>query len=356
MKIAPLMHVMKQSPIIDPMLVHTGQHYDDKLSKVFFDELDIPRPQINLEVGSGSREEHLTKIMAAFKPIVDAEKPDLVLVVGDVNSTLACARVAADKGIPVAHVEAGLRSFDASMPEEINRVETDKLSDFLFVTEESGITNLKQEAVKGKSFFVGNVMIDTLVKSLEKAKQSKILNDFPITPKNFAVGTFHRPSNVDTFDSLSRILRIISAICSRIPFILPLHPRTKAALNNFNLQKELESIPGLIICEPLGYLDFLNLVSESSVVITDSGGIQEETTYLKIPCLTMRENTERPITITQGSNTLVGSELSKIEQQLDNIINDSYKPSVIPEFWDGHAAQRILDIIIAELSSPTPVD
>lgn len=349
MKIAPLIHEMNQHANIHSLLVHTGQHYDANLSKVFFDELEIPPPHINLGVGSGTREEQITRISNAFEPVVRREKPDVVVVVGDVNSTIACATVANKHRAKVAHVEAGLRSFDSTMPEEHNRRETDQISDFLFVTEDSGLRNLENEEIKGNRYLVGNLMIDTLVRNLKKTKHSSILQDLSLSPKEYITATFHRPSNVDTKEDLFNLVEIINSICAKCTLVLPLHPRTRNSLEKYHLVAPLNQVEDLVLTEPLGYLDFLKLISAARAVITDSGGIQEETTYLGVPCLTMRDNTERPVTITIGTNVLVGSDRNKILAEVDKVLTGRYKKGEIPKFWDGKTACRIVDILKKEL-------
>lgn len=349
MKIAPLIEAMKGHDDIASCLVHTGQHYDDKLSEVFFEQLGIPRPDVNLGIGSASREEQIARISAAFEPVVVKEKPQAVLVVGDVNSTIACARVAKTHGVHVVHVEAGLRSFDLSMPEEHNRYETDQISDFLFVTEESGMQNLEKERVPGKRFLVGNCMIDTLVRNLDKARASTIFNHYGLRAREYMVATFHRPSNVDTREAIERLADTLEQLCWRAKLILPLHPRTRHSAASYGLSERIESIPGLILTEPLGYHDFIRLVMDALVVVTDSGGIQEESTYLGVPCLTMRENTERPITVTVGTNTLLGSNRSALLEKVDEVVRGEYKKGAVPPLWDGHAAERIVEILHREL-------
>jgi UDP-N-acetylglucosamine 2-epimerase (non-hydrolysing) len=350
MKVAPLMRCLARRPDVRQILVHTGQHYDDNLSAVFFEELGIAAPDINLGIGSGERDEQIARISEAFRPVLHRVRPDVVLVVGDVNSTIACARVAREHGVKVGHVEAGLRSFDLGMPEEHNRRETDEIADFLFVTEPSGMENLEHEGVGGKAFLVGNVMIDTLVAHLRKAEQSDALERFRLAPGKYLVATFHRPSNVDRRDRLLTLLDAISGLCRRAPLVLPLHPRTRGALSEHGLVEQLESCEGLILCAPLGYLDFLKLVSRAAAVITDSGGIQEETTYLRIPCITMRGNTERPITTSVGSNVLVGNDIERLFRELDAVLRDPEREYGIPELWDGHAAERIVELLLSELS------
>ena len=347
MKIAPLIEALKKYPSIKQVLVHTGQHYDYKLSKIFFDELNIPEPDINLEAGSGGRDYQIKEISERFKSVLLKEKPDLVVVVGDVNSTIACASAAKESGVKVAHIEAGLRSFDLSMPEELNRIETDKISDFLFITEEGAFANLAREGIsKNKIFFVGNVMIDTLIRNIEKSRKSRIIDELGLEKKNFIVSTIHRPSNVDKKKDLLKILEIFEEIQNKIKIILPLHPRTRKSIQKFQLDDKIRQLKNLIITEPLGYLDFLSLISNSKGVITDSGGVQEETTYLRIPCITMRSNTERPETITKGTNLLVGSSKSSILDAFNQIMDGTFKRGDIPKFWDGNAAERIAKILI----------
>ncbi len=350
MKIAPLIEAMKNSQKIEQTLVHTGQHYDEKLSKVFFEDLGIPRPDLNLEVGGGSREEQIESIKERFAPVVDDIKPDLVLVVGDVTSTIACAEVAKQKGVKVAHVEAGLRSFDNSMPEELNRIATDKISDFLYVTEKAGIENLENEAVEGQVVFAGNVMIDTLLKNLKKAEDSNILSTIGLSPQQYIVSTFHRPSNVDTEIALSELVETLISMAERLPTVLPIHPRTKKSLQKFGMWDEISKLITLKLVDPLGYLDFLWLVMNAKVVVTDSGGIQEETTALRVPCITMRENTERPVTLELGTNVLVGSDKEKLIFELDRIAEGTINKGEIPKFWDGKAAERIVADLIEKLA------
>jgi UDP-N-acetylglucosamine 2-epimerase (non-hydrolysing) len=349
MKIAPLMRAMAQAPGVQGTLVHTGQHYDTSLSQVFFDELGIPRPDVDLGVGSAPRLEQIERIERAFEPLLIERRPDVVLVVGDVNSTIACAAVARRHGVKVAHVEAGLRSFDDAMPEELNRRETDEISDLLFVTEPSGLRNLENEGAPGRAFLVGNVMIDTLVAHLERARETRSAERLGVAGKDYLVTTFHRPSNVDTVESLSRLVEALGAMSERLPVVLPLHPRTRASLERHALSTEIADIPGLTLTEPLGYLDFIGLVAGARGVVTDSGGIQEETTYLDIPCVTMRENTERPVTIEVGTNELVGSDFERLIEHVDAIAAGRFKRGAIPDLWDGRAALRIVEILRREL-------
>jgi len=346
MKIAPIMREMKKYQQLEPILLHTGQHYDDDMSKVFFEELQIPRPDIYLDIRSGTHAEQTAKVMVAFEKVVGEQKPDLVLVVGDVNSTVACTLVATKLWVPVAHVEAGLRSFDRKMPEEINRVVTDAISDFLFTTERNAEGNLTREGIpKEKIHFVGNVMIDTLLYSREVAKKSDIISDLGLEPQGYSVLTLHRPSNVDDKEVFKEILDALSVICEQIPIVFPAHPRTQARIESFGLQNRIDAMEKLVVTKPLGYLDFVSLFSNSRFVLTDSGGLQEETTALGIPCLTLRENTERPITISEGTNLLVGSDKEKIISESKNILEGRGKSGRIPELWDGRASQRIVKII-----------
>jgi len=357
MKIAPLMRAYKQyNDSINPVLVHTGQHYDKTMSKTFFEQLDIPRPDINLGVGSSSHAEQTAKIMMSFEKLIKDESPDIVLVVGDVNSTMACTITAAKLNIKTAHVEAGLRSFDMTMPEETNRKVTDSVCDYFFTTEESANENLRNEGVKeDKIFFVGNVMIDTLSYYLDKIKDMPLpfrrlrrltqINPTDvdkIAEKNYAILTLHRPSNVDDPSVLNGILLALDKIQKDIPIIFPMHPRTRKSIDHFELSEKVLGMRNLIITEPTGYLEFLRLNKTAKLVLTDSGGLQEETTYLGIPCLTLRENTERPVTIDVGTNVLTGSKPDIIIAEYEKIMNGSFKKGRTPFLWDGHAAERIV--------------
>jgi UDP-N-acetylglucosamine 2-epimerase (non-hydrolysing) len=347
-KIAPLIREMQRhSCMIDPILVHTGQHYDETLSDIFFRQMGIPRPHVNLEVGSGSHAAQTAEILKRVEPVLIERQPDLVLVVGDVNSTIAVSLAAVKLGIPIAHVEAGLRSFDRTMPEEINRILTDALADYLFVTEEDAIQHLLKEGRPREAIhLVGNVMIDSLRHFLPIAQKSSIGEKLGL--KNgagwhpFAVLTLHRPSNVDCTEKLAELLGAIGSIAAEIPVIFPVHPRTQQRLAQagINTHSQLKVIP------PVGYLDFLCLLSKAALVLTDSGGIQEETTALGVPCLTLRENTERPITISEGTNLLIGTNPAKIIAAAQNILAGKGKPGRVPPSWDGHAAERIVDILL----------
>jgi UDP-N-acetylglucosamine 2-epimerase (non-hydrolysing) len=347
MKIAPIQREMSKYDHLHPFLVHTGQHYDDKMSKLFFQDLELPEPDAYLGIGSGTHAEQTARIMVEFEKVIDKEKPDLVIVVGDVNSTAACSLVAAKKGVSVAHVEAGLRSFDRTMPEEINRIVTDTLSDYLFVTEQSGLENLRHEGIaEEKIFFTGNVMIDSLVYYLKKADSSQILQNLNLNGYPYALITLHRPSNVDQKASYQRLLDAFEKIQEGIKIVFPMHPRSRKMLDEFGLQQRITSMKNLIITDPIGYLDFIKLMSSATLVLTDSGGIQEETTYLGIPCLTMRENTERPVTVEEGTNIIVGSDSQKIVKETYSILAGRSKKGSIPALWDARAAQRIVEIIL----------
>jgi len=350
MKIAPLMAAQKESGRIEPILVHTGQHYDERMSDLFFRQLGIPEPDVNLGVGSASHAVQTAEIMKAFEPVVLERKPDAVLVVGDVNSTIACGLVAVKLGVKLIHVEAGLRSFDRSMPEEINRILTDAISDLLFCTEKSGVENLRREGIPDdKIFLVGNVMIDSLMANKEKAEKSRILDELNIKPNSYAVLTLHRPSNVDNPVVFGRILDAIEVIQSDMPVIFPIHPRTQKNIAGSELARKIDSMRSLRLTEPLGYLDFLKLMSNARLVLTDSGGIQEETTILKVPCITLRENTERPITVEAGSNILAGTTTDKIIAAYRKTIGNSNREIKTPPLWDGHAAERIVKVLLEKL-------
>ncbi len=347
MKVAPIYAEMKRrSAEFAPKIVHTGQHYDAAMSDAFFDDLGMPKPDIHLGVGSGSHAVQTAKIMTEFEPVVLAEKPDWVLVVGDVNSTIACALVCSKLGIKVAHIEAGLRSRDRSMPEEINRILTDSISDLLFTTSQDADENLKQEGIPAENIvFVGNVMIDSLLEHLKLAEKSNVRQDLGVNDIDYAVVTLHRPSNVDDKPTFSGILDALLAISEKLPIIFPVHPRTKAKLEEFGFAERIAS-SNIRLIEPLGYLDFMRLYSGAKLVLTDSGGLQEETTVLTIPCLTLRHNTERPITIEMGTNVLVGTEPEAIKVGAGKALgNDRNSDTKIPPLWDGKAAGRICDAL-----------
>ena len=342
MKIAPIVEAMKQAPAIEQLLVHTGQHYDEGMSDVFFRDLGIPEPDIHLGVGSGSHAQQTARVMVEFEKVCVEQKPDLIVVVGDVNSTMACTIVAAKLMISVAHVEAGLRSFDRAMPEEINRLVTDALADLLFTTSRDADENLKKEGVDPKKIhFVGNVMIDTLMKQRARASELNVPARFGVEPGRYALVTLHRPSNVDDPTVLGEILEALDQIGRTMPVIFPIHPRTRKRVEEFGL-----SLGGVRTVEPLGYLEFLNLMSTAGVVLTDSGGLQEETTILRVPCLTLRYNTERPVTIDHGTNIMVGPVKTRILSAFQRIVSGDWKPGGPPELWDGRAASRIVDVIV----------
>ena len=350
MKIAPLMAAFARRPI-SAKLVHTGQHYDPAMSDSFFEQLGIPRPDVNLEVGSASHAVQTADIMRAFEPVLDLERPRAVLVVGDVNSTIACALVAAKKGVKVIHVEAGLRSFDRAMPEEINRVLTDQISDLLYITERAALGNLLREGIaEARVQFVGNVMIDTLRAHLERATPAATTLGGPAA-RGYAVVTLHRPSNVDDPATLRELLETLAVIATEIDVVFPIHPRTRAAAERLGLAALLAS-PGFRLLPPQGYLEMLGLMREASLVITDSGGLQEETTALGVPCVTARANTERPITITEGTNTLTGPHREAILACFRDIRGSGGKRGRVPEYWDGHAAERIAAHLRAWLDRP----
>jgi UDP-N-acetylglucosamine 2-epimerase (non-hydrolysing) len=357
MKVAPLHRAIQKLAGWTSKIVHTGQHFDAKMSDVFFTQLELPKPDFFLGIGGGSHTEVTAKIMVAFEKIVEAEQPDLIIVVGDVTSTLACTLVAIKMGIKVAHVEAGLRSFDRTMPEELNRILTDSVADYLFVTEESGLQHLKNEGVADERvFFSGNVMIDSLVRYQEKAKTTTILEDLGLrtsdsglstsdsglSTADYIVMTMHRPANVDTKEGLESILELIELSSKDTKIIFPIHPRTRAHMEKFGLAERLDQAQNLIMTEPLGYLEFIQLMSNATAILTDSGGIQEETTYLGVPCLTFRDSTERPITVTLGTNQLLSDlDPKKTYTALIEILKGNVKKGSIPPLWDGKAAERI---------------
>jgi len=353
MKIAPLMEELERQQGIRPVLVHTGQHYDKAMSKLFFEELGIPAPHFNLEVGSASHAVQTARIMERFEDVLVKENPNLVIVVGDVNSTFGCALTAVKLKIAVAHVEAGLRSFDRTMPEEINRVLTDAISDFLFTTERCAETNLLREGIpQDKIYFVGNVMVDTLLKHKAKADVSNISLRLGIDKKSYGLVTLHRPSNVECKDTLKSIFYALRELSSKVLIIFPCHPRTQEKIREYNLEYLVNSDERKVkegwinLIAPLGYLDFLKLMTEAKVVLTDSGGIQEETTILGIPCITMRNNTERPVTVSEGTNTIVGTEKNKIVEKASEVLNGYLPTGRCPELWDGRASERIVRVLM----------
>ncbi|UFH55366.1 non-hydrolyzing UDP-N-acetylglucosamine 2-epimerase [Spirosoma sp. KNUC1025] len=346
-KAAPLHQAFRTDPTIDAKIVHTGQHYDPNLSDIFFRQLNLPQPHYHLNAGTGSQSRQTANILLNFEPVLAAEKPDWVVVIGDVTSTFACAWAASQAGIRVAHVEAGLRSGNRQMPEERNRMHTDLLADLLFVTEQSGVDNLRSEGVAdNRIHFVGNVLIDALIQYRQEASMCNLVETTGLEPGEYVLMTMHRPSNVDTRPGLERILQLMEVIACRKTVLFSLHPRTKTTLINNGLLDRLTGIANVRLLDPLGYLEFLNLMEHSAAVVTDSGGVQEETTYLQVPCLTFRNSTERPITVELGTNQLLADlDPATVRQKLDEILNGQFKIGQIPPFWDGHAAERIARII-----------
>ena len=389
MKIAPLMRAIaiynrKNGKCIKPILIHTGQHYDDNMSDAFFRDLNIPAPDIHLGIGSGSHAVQTGRVMIAFEKVLTDEKPDLVIVVGDVNSTMACSLAAVKLNIPVAHVEAGLRSFDRAMPEEINRIVTDAIADYLFTPSPDGDENLLHEGVpKEKIFLVGDIMVDSLLFNLDKAKNTDILNRLGLSQGRipYALLTLHRPSNVDNRESLSHIIEGLLTVAERIPVIFFMHPRTQKQIKTFDLETSFTFHPTHDLTEydycetihdgraaprqlraykrtvhafaPLGYLEFLNLMAHAKIVLTDSGGIQEETTVLNIPCITLRDTTERPITLTEGTNVLVHDDPEKIVTEVGKILDGKSRQGSCPAIWDGHTADRIVNILAEKRNKST---
>lgn len=347
MKIAPIMDVLARTDRAETLLVHTGQHYDERMSRLFFEELGIPKPDVNLDVGSGSHAHQTAEIMKRFERVCTEFAPDWVIVVGDVNGTMAAAITAVKLGRKVAHVEAGLRSWDRAMPEEINRIVTDSISDALFATEQSGVENLQHEGVASdKIHLVGNVMVDTLLRHREAAGGSAILSTLELKRPYYVLVTLHRPSNVDDRANLVSILAALEAIAADMPVVLPVHPRTQERIERFGLMPRVDAMPGLRMIEPLGYIDFLKLMDNAALVLTDSGGIQEETTVLGVPCLTLRDNTERPVTITQGTNRLTGSSTNRILEAYAAVRREPPTAGAV-EMWDGRAAERIVRILLS---------
>jgi UDP-N-acetylglucosamine 2-epimerase (non-hydrolysing) len=348
MKVAPILAELRKHPGAEQVLVHTGQHYDEKMSDVFFQDLGMPAPDVHLGVGSGSHAQQTAKVMVAIEPVLVDHRPDIVVLAGDVNSTLAVALVASKLGIRIAHVEAGLRSRDWTMPEEVNRVLTDRLSDLLFTPSRDGDENLAREGIDpARVHFVGNVMIDSLRAALPRARESRIHAQLGVPERAYALATLHRPSNVDEPELLAKVLGALAEVAARLPIVFPIHPRTRARLSaDANLRDRAASARGLQLVDPLGYLDFLALVADAQFVLTDSGGIQEETTALGVPCLTLRENTERPVTVEVGTNTLVGTDPAQIVPQSIAVLEGRGKKGRIPELWDGRAAERIARILV----------
>jgi UDP-N-acetylglucosamine 2-epimerase (non-hydrolysing) len=346
MKIAPIMRAVAGRGFAEQKLVHTGQHYDVSMSDVFFTDLGMPFPDIHLGVGSGSHAEQTAKVMVGFEKVCLDERPDLVVVAGDVNSTMACAIDCAKLRVPCAHVEAGLRSFDLDMPEEVNRIVTDRLCEILLTPSPDGDENLRREGTPDERIFrVGNVMIDTLLAHLPRARATGSPRRLGVEAGGYAVLTLHRPSNVDDRRVLARILDAIEQIQRELPVVFPAHPRTRKRFEEFGFAPRVDGMKGLRVCDPLGYLDFLGLTSQARLVLTDSGGLQEETTALGIPCLTLRENTERPVTVTEGTNTIVGVDPERILSAASEALGGSGKAGRIPALWDGRASDRIADVL-----------
>ena len=346
MKIAPICAALAgQRDRLISTIVHTGQHYDERLSKVFFDDLAIPRPDVNLEVGSSSHAQQTAEIMAAFEPVLLDRRADLVLVVGDVNSTIACALVAVKLGVPVAHVEAGLRSFDRTMPEEVNRVLTDQIAELLFTTEASAEANLRREGIAAdKIHFVGNVMIDTLLAHRDRARALAVHDAFGLKPSGYGLLTLHRPSNVDDPAVFERLMGAIGQVAEDVPIVFPVHPRTRPVVSRSAVTEALARRGRLSVVDPLGYLEFVGLMEQARIVLTDSGGIQEETTILGVPCLTLRENTERPVTVTHGTNRVAGTQPESIVAAWRAVRGQRHAPAT-PPLWDGGAAGRIVEVL-----------
>jgi len=354
MKVAPIhLAIIKHNNKVDESnsgkkiihkICHTGQHYDEKMSKVFFDELELPKPDFYLGVGGGTHAQQTANIMIEFEKVLVTEKPDLVIVVGDVNSTIACSLTACKLNIKIAHVEAGLRSFDRVMPEEINRILTDSISDYLFVTEKSGMENLKHEGVDdSKIHFVGHVMIDSLINFLPKADKSNILSKFSLEKNNYILVTMHRPSNVDVEQRLSDLIDMLNRLATHKKIVFPIHPRTKKNIESFGINRKVNS--NIIFTEPVGYIDFIRLMKDAKLILTDSGGIQEESTFMGLQCVTLRTTTERPVTVDIGTNHLVGDDFNSAEMVAMQILSGLNKQGEIPDLWDGKAAERIVQIL-----------
>ena len=363
MKAAPLIHEMRAYPEISPILIHTGQHYDVAMAGQFFHDLGLPTPDVSLEVGSGSHAHQTAEVMKRLEPVLEALQPVMVVVVGDVNSTMAAALTAVKMHIAVAHVEAGLRSFDRTMPEEVNRLVTDAISDYLFATEESGRENLLREGIDAKKIhLVGNVMIDSLEQCRPLWQRSAVHERLGVGPGEYGVVTLHRPSNVDDSETLDGLMAALVEVGTRVPLVFPVHPRTRMRLESMNdnvaeLRAGADGVAskGIRLTEPLGYLDFLALVARARIVLTDSGGLQEETTALGIPCLTLREQTERPITVTCGTNRVVGTAPQRIVKEACQVLEGPRRTGSRPLLWDGKASQRIVAILREECGSRGPI-
>lgn len=346
MKMAPVLDALRGRDGVETFLVHTGQHYDERMSALFFGQLGLPRPDVDLGVGSGPHAAQTAEVMKRIDPVLEREVPDVVVVVGDVNSTLAAALAAVKRGIPVAHVEAGLRSYDRGMPEEINRVLTDQISDLLFVTEKPALGNLAREGIPaGRAHFVGNAMIDTLIKHRDRAGALDMPGRLGFAPRGYGVVTLHRPSNVDDPGRLGSLLDLLGGFSWDVPLVFPVHPRTKAHIEAGGLSEKIAAHPGLRLTAPLGYLEFLGLVDGARAVLTDSGGIQEETTVLGVPCLTLRENTERPATVTEGTNRIVGCDPARIRSAWRETLSRPMPAGRVPDLWDGKAGVRIANVL-----------
>jgi UDP-N-acetylglucosamine 2-epimerase (non-hydrolysing) len=347
MKVGPIHRALSAREGVRSRIVHTGQHYDERMSDVFFRQLELPEPDVYLGVGSGSHAEQTGRVMMAFEKVVRDDKPDLVVVVGDVNSTLAAALVAAKLHVPVAHIEAGLRSGDRAMPEEINRLATDAIADHLFVTERSGLEHLRREGAReDRVHFVGNVMIDSLVHFRAKAAETSVLEDIGVESKGYALVTMHRPRNVDDLERLAEVVRVLEAVAERYPVVFPVHPRTRNNLAAAGLEARLAALDGVHLLDPVGYLEFLKLMEHAAVVVTDSGGIQEETTYLGVPCLTLRPSTERPATVDVGTNVLLPLDAERVAERVRDVAAGRFKRGDVPPLWDGNAAERIAAILV----------
>ena len=348
MKVAPIHKVFQRyKKNITHLICHTGQHYDANMSDIFFKQLGLAAPDFFLGVGSGTHAEQTAKIMIEFEKLLLSEKPDMIIVVGDVNSTIACALTAQKLHIKVAHVEAGLRSFDRNMPEEINRILTDAISDYLFITEKSGMVNLRKEGIsKEKMFFVGNCMIDSLTSILPLAKSSKILKNLGLNKGKFILVTMHRPSNVDSEQRLKGLVKMLNSLSLHRKIVFPIHPRTRKNLGKFGLLKKLNE--NILLTDPIGYIDFISLLEKSELILTDSGGIQEESTYLGTQCITLRTTTERPSTVREGTNQLIGEDFAKAEKAVIKVIKGKKKTGSIPDLWDGKTAKRICKILAAK--------
>ena len=359
MKVAPIHRAIAERGALHQILVHTGQHYDVKMSDVFFTDLKLPPPDIHLGAGSGSHAEQTAKVMVELEKVCAGKRPDLISVVGDVNSTLAASLVAAKAMIPLAHVEAGLRSNDRTMPEEVNRIVTDRLADFLLTPSTDADENLRREGVdEGRIFFVGNVMIDSLFTFRERAQKLPTLGQMGLAPRKYAVCTMHRPSNVDDPETLYDLLGALGEISRTVPVIFPVHPRTRKILSTADAPRPLSDCPQLRLIDPMGYLEFLSLTSQAALILTDSGGLQEEATALEVPCLTLRKNTERPITVTVGTNIIVGTDPERIVAEATKALGGNGKKGRLPERWDGRAAVRIAEIfersLLGSASSSKP--